>query len=81
MNNNNNFRNSLPAIQSPILNVINKPEYANNNAQGCNVEIIFKQLLNENIDEIRTAIDELANAGYIYSTIDDEHYKSSGNLQ
>mmetsp|Transcript_45041 Transcript_45041/g.40296 ORF Transcript_45041/g.40296 Transcript_45041/m.40296 type:complete len:314 (+) Transcript_45041:131-1072(+) len=75
MNNNNN---GLPVIQNKILQVINVPEYENSDA-GCNVEIIFQKLSGEDVNAIRDAIDQLSDAGYIYSTVDDEHYKYSGD--
>ena len=66
-------------IQKKVLDVISGPEY-NNNEIGCNIEKIFGKLSDENINvnEIKEAIDSLSNDGYIYSTIDDDHYKYSG---
>lgn len=91
MNNNNNFNNTnsmnmgmnmmnngLSQIENKILQVINVPEYENSDA-GCNVEMIFQKLSNEDVNAIREAIDQLSDAGYIYSTVDDEHYKYSGD--
>ena len=76
--NNMSINNDLPSIQNRILQVINVPEYANSEA-GCNVAIIFKKLSNEDVNSIRAAIDALSDAGHIYSTVDEEHYKYCGD--
>ena len=73
----NNNQEGVSGIQTRVLEIINKPKFANSDT-GCNVEVIFDILSNENIDSIREAIDLLCESGYIYSTIDDEHYKYSG---
>jgi len=73
-----NQNNGMPMIQNLVLNIIQTPQYEQSET-GCDVQVLFERLQNEDVNEIRTAIDELANAGHIYSTIDDDHYKSSGN--
>ena len=88
-NNNNNFmnnmnmnnnNNNLTKIENMVLNIIKCPEYENSDA-GCNVERIFEKLPTEDVNGIRGAIDSLSDAGYIYSTVDDDHYKYSGDQQ
>eukprot|EP01083_Nonionella_stella_P092681 259512_1 len=83
--NNNNFGNNnqnqyghLPQIQNKILQIINTPEMERSDA-GCNVELLFQRLSNEDVNAIRGAIDDLSSAGLIYSTVDDDHYKYSGD--
>merc|ERR1711902_445846 len=77
-NNNGNYNNNLPLLQNKVLSIINTPEMEQSDA-GCNVQMLFTRLPNEDVNEIRTAIDELATAGYLYSTVDEEHYKYSGD--
>merc|ERR1712113_987858 len=80
MNNdqNNYNNNNLPLLQNKVLSIINTLEMEQSDA-GCNVQMLFTRLPNEDVNEIRTAIDELATAGYLYSTVDEEHYKYSGD--
>merc|ERR1711902_410478 len=77
-NNDGNYNNNLPLLQNKVLSIINTPEMEQSDA-GCNVQMLFTRLPNEDVNEIRTAIDELATAGYLYSTVDEEHYKYSGD--
>ena len=65
-------------IQKKILDIINAPSN-NKNEIGCNVEMIFKKLSDQDDNTIKEAIDFLSDEGYIYSTIDDHHYKYSGD--
>jgi len=74
----NNQNNGLSMVQNMVLNIIQSPQFEHSET-GCDVQVLFERLQNEDVNDIRTAIDELANAGHIYSTIDDDHYKSSGN--
>jgi len=68
----------LSVMQNKILQIINSQKY-NTNEIGCNVEIIFEELSEDDIDQIREAIELLSDEGYIYSTVDDDHYKYSGH--
>jgi len=79
-NNGNNFNydNGLSLLQNKVLAIINTPEMEQNET-GCDVSILFKRLPNEDVNEIRNAIDELATAGHLYSTVDEDHYKYSGD--
>jgi len=62
-------------IQQMVLKVVRSPEFVNSET-GCNVQSIFQKLPNENAQDIREAIDQLAEEGVMYSTLDDEHYKA-----
>ena len=64
-----------PAIQQMILKVVKSPQFANSET-GCNVQAIFDRLPNEDIQNLKDAIDLLAEEGVMYSTLDDEHYKA-----
>eukprot|EP00485_Elphidium_margaritaceum_P009810 CAMPEP_0202693720 /NCGR_PEP_ID=MMETSP1385-20130828/7754_1 /ASSEMBLY_ACC=CAM_ASM_000861 /TAXON_ID=933848 /ORGANISM="Elphidium margaritaceum" /LENGTH=335 /DNA_ID=CAMNT_0049349441 /DNA_START=86 /DNA_END=1093 /DNA_ORIENTATION=- len=77
MNNNNN---NLSQLENSILGVVGMKQWEQCD-QGCNVDEIFSRLKNEDRNAIRQGIDSLADAGLIYSTVDDEHYKYSGDQQ
>jgi len=78
MNNFNNGGGMMGGggLKGQVLQLISNPQYANSET-GCNVQTVFSSLSNEDVNEIRTAIEELSEEGLIYSTIDDEHYKCS----
>jgi len=65
-------------LENKILNIIRSPEFENSET-GCDVSVLFGRLGNEDVNAIRTAIDSLSDSGMIYSTVDDEHYKFSGD--
>jgi len=80
-NNNNNGGGGMGGgggggLKQKVYQLISHPQWTNSET-GCNVETIFQQLSNEDVNEIRTIIDELSTEGQIYSTLDDDHYKSS----
>ncbi len=77
-NNSNNFGNNLTTIEQEVINIINTPEKTNTET-GCDVKTILKKLSSRDIHEIRRTIDKLAKNGYIYSTVDEDHYKYSGS--
>jgi len=74
----NHGGNGADPLQNKILAIIRSPEYENSET-GCDVSVLFKKLGNEDVNAIRTAIDVLSDNGMIYSTVDDEHYKFSGD--
>lgn len=74
----NDEEDCFSMIQKKILDIINAPDN-NKNEVGCNIELIFEKLSNQDVNKIKDAIDVLSNEGYIYSTIDDYHYKYSGD--
>ena len=75
MNNGNNH-NGVTGLKGSVLSIIAHPQWEQSET-GCNVETVFTSLSNEDVNEIRAAIDELSMEGHIYSTIDDDHYKCS----
>lgn len=72
----NNQNQGGGGLKGNVLSIFAHPQWKNNET-GCNVESVFAALSNEDVNEIRAAIDELCNDGHIYSTIDDDHYKCS----
>jgi len=74
-NDNTNEHNNLPVIQQMVLKVVKSPQFANSET-GCNVQNIYDKLPNENMQDLKDAIDSLAEQGVMYSTLDDEHYKA-----
>jgi len=66
------------SLENKILSIIRSPEFENSET-GCDVSVLFSRLGNEDVNAIRTAIDSLSDSGMIYSTVDDEHYKFSGD--
>lgn len=65
-------------LQNKILSIIRSAEFENSET-GCDVSVLFSRLGNEDVNAIRAAIDQLSDSGMIYSTVDDEHYKFSGD--
>merc|ERR1712013_847837 len=65
-------------LQNKILSIICSAEFENSET-GCDVSVLFSRLGNEDVNAIRAAIDQLSDSGMIYSTVDDEHYKFSGD--
>jgi len=70
--------NGADPLQNKILSIIRSPMYENSET-GCDVSVLFNRLGNEDVNAIRAAIDQLSDNGMIYSTVDDEHYKFSGD--
>merc|ERR1712228_1014563 len=65
-------------LKEKVLAIISHPQHENKEF-GCNDEAVFSSLSNENVQEIRAAIEELCDNGYVYTTIDEKHYKCSTN--
>ncbi|OBS58896.1 hypothetical protein A6R68_09992 [Neotoma lepida] len=71
----NNFMpaNGLTVIQNQVLNLIKacpRPE-------GLNFQDLRNQLQHMPVASIKQAVDFLCNEGHIYSTVDDDHFKST----
>ncbi|NWY06963.1 RFA2 protein, partial [Nothoprocta ornata] len=65
--------NGLTAHQSQVLNLIkNCPA-----AEGMSLQELKFQLHNINMATIKQAVEFLSSEGHIYSTVDDDHYKST----
>ncbi|KAM9039100.1 replication protein A 32 kDa subunit [Sarcophilus harrisii] len=65
--------NGLTVTQNQVLNLIKacpRPE-------GMNFQDLKSQLHNLNVSVIKQAVDFLSNEGHIYSTVDDDHFKST----
>ncbi|XP_048206589.1 replication protein A 32 kDa subunit [Perognathus longimembris pacificus] len=65
--------NGLTAVQNQVLNLIKacpRPE-------GLNFQDLRNQLQHMPIATIKQAVDFLSNEGHIYSTVDDDHFKST----
>jgi len=69
--------NGLDACQQAVFEMYNSPQ-AMSTDQGMHVEQVSNTLGQKfNIGQIRNAVDFLVNEGHLYSTIDDNHYKST----
>ncbi|XP_036770850.1 replication protein A 32 kDa subunit isoform X1 [Manis pentadactyla] len=71
----NNFvpTNGLTVAQNQVLNLIKacpRPE-------GLNFQDLKNQLQHMTVASIKQAVDFLSNEGHIYSTVDDDHFKST----
>lgn len=71
----NNFMpaNGLTVVQNQVLNLIKacpRPE-------GLNFQDLRSQLQHMPVASIKQAVDFLCNEGHIYSTVDDDHFKST----
>ena len=64
-------------LKQKVYTMIAHPQWTNSE-NGCHIETIFQQFIHENLNVLRSVIDELSNEGLIYSTVDDDHFKSSG---
>uniref|UniRef100_A0A8C6QH71 Replication protein A 32 kDa subunit n=1 Tax=Nannospalax galili TaxID=1026970 RepID=A0A8C6QH71_NANGA len=65
--------NGLTVTQNQVLNLIKacpRPE-------GLNFQDLRKQLQHMPVASIKQAVDFLSNEGHIYSTVDDDHFKST----
>ena len=71
----NNFiqANGLTVVQNQVLNLIKacpRPE-------GLNFQDLKNQLQHMSVASIKLAVDFLSKEGHIYSTVDDDHFKST----
>jgi len=85
-NNNNPINTSIPlntlsvsTLEQKILSIVSSPHFISTDA-GCFIEDLFKVLPNENVTRIRESIEKLLEEGTLYTTIDDEHIKSSVSM-
>eukprot|EP00242_Pyramimonas_sp_CCMP2087_P006410 CAMPEP_0198209464 /NCGR_PEP_ID=MMETSP1445-20131203/16091_1 /TAXON_ID=36898 /ORGANISM="Pyramimonas sp., Strain CCMP2087" /LENGTH=102 /DNA_ID=CAMNT_0043883247 /DNA_START=22 /DNA_END=330 /DNA_ORIENTATION=+ len=63
--------------QAQVLSIFEGPMAAQSDT-GLNVETLMKDLGNKfSRDQIKGAVDFLVNEGHLYSTIDDNHFKST----
>uniref|UniRef100_A0A8D1BFV7 Replication protein A 32 kDa subunit n=1 Tax=Sus scrofa TaxID=9823 RepID=A0A8D1BFV7_PIG len=68
-----NPANGLTVAQNQVLNLIKacpRPE-------GLNFQDLKNQLQHMSVASIKQAVDFLSNEGHIYSTVDDDHFKST----
>ncbi|KAM4747203.1 replication protein A 32 kDa subunit-B-like [Rhinophrynus dorsalis] len=65
--------NGLTPHQSQILNLIKSCR----GSEGMAFEDLKKRLHRMNVNTIKQAVEFLSNEGHVYSTVDDEHYKST----
>ena len=73
---NNKNDNQLSSLQNEILNILKQPQYKNNQI-GCNVHTVIEKLSHYHMNQITDSIQELIEMGFLYSTIDEEHYKAA----
>ncbi|XP_067386851.1 replication protein A 32 kDa subunit isoform X2 [Emydura macquarii macquarii] len=65
--------NGLTAHQSQVLNLIKSCS----DPEGMSLKELKSQLHNINMSTIKQAVEFLSSEGHIYSTVDDDHYKST----
>ncbi|XP_074832264.1 replication protein A 32 kDa subunit isoform X1 [Carettochelys insculpta] len=65
--------NGLTAHQSQVLNLIKSCS----DPEGLSLKELKSQLHNINMTTIKQAVEFLSSEGHIYSTVDDDHYKST----
>ncbi|XP_075764817.1 replication protein A 32 kDa subunit [Pelodiscus sinensis] len=65
--------NGLTAHQSQVLNLIKSCS----DPEGLSLKDLKSQLHNINMTTIKQAVEFLSSEGHIYSTVDDDHYKST----
>ncbi|XP_010155643.1 PREDICTED: replication protein A 32 kDa subunit-like, partial [Eurypyga helias] len=65
--------NGLTAHQSQVLNLIKNCHAA----EGMSLQELKLQLQNMSMSAIKQAVEFLSSEGHIYSTVDDDHYKST----
>ncbi|NWH56894.1 RFA2 protein, partial [Geococcyx californianus] len=65
--------NGLTAHQSQVLNLIKNCPVP----EGMSLQELKLQLQNMSMATIRQAVEFLSSEGHIYSTVDDDHYKST----
>ncbi|NXC26500.1 RFA2 protein, partial [Campylorhamphus procurvoides] len=67
--------NGLSAHQSQVLNLIKSCPVP----EGMSLQELKLQLHSMSMSTIKQAVEFLSNEGHIYSTVDDDHYKSTDN--
>ncbi|NWR92537.1 RFA2 protein, partial [Furnarius figulus] len=67
--------NGLSAHQSQVLNLIKSCPVP----EGMTLQELKLQLHSMSMSTIKQAVEFLSNEGHIYSTVDDDHYKSTDN--
>lgn len=71
----NDMNNGLNASQNQVLRLIRScPE-----EQGISIQDLRQRLSGMSLPVIKQAVEFLSNEGHIFSTIDEEHYKSTDN--
>ncbi|KAM5182167.1 replication protein A 32 kDa subunit [Mantella aurantiaca] len=65
--------NGLTPHQTQILNLIKSCK----GSEGMDLDSLKSRLQGMNVNVIKQALEFLSNEGHIYSTVDDEHYKST----
>ncbi|CAL1610329.1 unnamed protein product [Knipowitschia caucasica] len=71
----NMVNNGLSASQNQVLSLIRSCS----DAQGISIQDIKQRLSGISINIIKQAVEFLSNEGHIFSTIDEDHYKSTDN--
>jgi len=57
-----------------IFRFINQAEIKNNE-EGASIDQIYSAMHDEDVNDIREAIERLSTEGQLYTTIDEEHFK------
>lgn len=80
MHDNNAHANSgFTKEQQQVLSFFNQNDNQDDDGTGLSLEYVSKALIQQGISDqaIRAAVEFLSNEGHLYSTIDDNHYKST----
>uniref|UniRef100_A0A3Q3W8A9 Replication protein A C-terminal domain-containing protein n=1 Tax=Mola mola TaxID=94237 RepID=A0A3Q3W8A9_MOLML len=72
---NNMANNGLSANQNQVLSLIRGCPYP----QGISIQDLKQRLSGISLSVIKQAVEFLSNEGHIFSTIDEDHYKSTDN--
>lgn len=70
----NELMSDLTSVHKQILTIISDNDHSET---GCSLSILYQEASNESRETINKACEYLSNEGYIYSTVDEDHYKSS----
>jgi len=71
--------NDCNAMQNEVLSFFNQNDSPDDDGTGLSLDVVAASLQQKGIQErdVRSAVEYLANEGHLYSTIDDNHYKST----
>lgn len=67
------YANGMDADQNAVMNAIKSCQ----SEHGVKVETVVEQLPGRSEQQVRQVIDFLSAEGHIYSTIDDDHYRTT----
>jgi replication factor A2 len=75
-NNDNIPEGQWSEVEKKIFRFINRSDIKNTD-EGASIEQIMQAITDEDVTDIREAVERLSTEGQLYTTIDDEHFKST----